>query len=83
MLALSARTFISHDPPIAEPDDPERSKRETEKQKRINLEGTLPFPPSANTLAQRIVDKYRLLTSRTRATHYTRTTHRKNSVGRA
>jgi hypothetical protein len=49
MLAMSARTFTSHDPPIAEPDDPERSKRETEKQKRINLEGTLP-PPSANPL---------------------------------
>merc|ERR1711879_734070 len=39
LASLSARTFISHDPPIAEPDDPQRSKRETEKQKRINLEG--------------------------------------------
>ncbi|ELR14430.1 uncharacterized protein ACA1_381270 [Acanthamoeba castellanii str. Neff] len=44
---MSARTFISHDPPIAEPDDPELSMREAEKQKRINLEGTC--PPPANT----------------------------------
>jgi hypothetical protein len=42
MTATSARTFISHDPPIAEPDDPELSMREADKQKRINLEGTLP-----------------------------------------